>query len=546
MKKLISLALAVLMVLSLAVAASATGTERPTSGTIGDVQGTITINGVTIEDGKPAATYEIYQILKVNSFDFNTGSYDYDYVNGAWETFFTTGAGKDYVGPNEKGILAWKGTSDADRVADFAKLALAYAEATGIAPTKTTATAAGEPLQYTPGESSIVFENLELGYYLVDSTVGALCGLSTTNPDGIINSKNGIPTLEKQVQEDLGGQWGKVNTADIGQNVNFRVTIHVHDGAQNYTLHDEMEPGLKYMGDLTVMIRNGSTGVETTYGVTSEVTENGQTSTVTNYTFVPTTDADGDIHTFNVNFTPEFCKHLNTNDRLIISYTAMVTRDAEIGNGTQDNQPNVNTAHLHFGEGHQTNADSTVTKTYGFDLVKTDGQNKLLPGAKFRIYHTETSTDATKATDEVTVVPLMIKNGDTEVQKKDENNRLMYRKARADEPGQEIDVTNGAVRIVGLDNGVYWLEETKHPSGYNPIEGRQKFTIADNNLDAIITNDIISTNSGVQVVNHTGTMLPETGGLGTLMFTVLGGGTALSTGVVLVTKKRMSKIKDED
>ena len=543
MKKLISLALAVLMVLSLAVAASATGTERPTSGTFETVEGTITINGITLENNKPTATYAIYQILKVNSFNFTTGSYDYDYANDAWETFFTAGAGKDYVGQNEQGILAWKGSADADRVANFAKLALAYAEANSIAPTKTTA---AEPLQYTVNDNSIVFSDLPLGYYLVDSTVGALCGLSTTNPDGIINSKNGIPTLEKQVQEDLGGQWGKVNTADIGQNVNFRVTIHVHDGAQNYTLHDEMEPGLKYMGNLTVMIRDGATGDETTYEATSEVTENGQTSTVTNYTFVPTTDADGDIHTFNVIFTPEFCKHLNTNDRLIISYTAMVTRDAEIGNGTQDNQPNVNTAHLHFGEGHKTNADSTVTKTYGFDLVKTDGQNKLLPGAKFRIYHTETSTDATKAKDEVTVVPLMINNGGTQVQKTDEYGRLMYRKARADEPGQEIDVTNGAVRVVGLDNGVYWLEETKHPSGYNPIEGRQKFTIADNNLDAIITNDIISTNSGVQVVNHTGSMLPETGGLGTLMFTVLGGGTALSTGVVLVTKKRMSKIKDED
>ena len=543
MKKLISLALAVLMVLSLAVAASATGTERPTSGTFETVEGTITINGITLENNKPTATYAIYQILKVNSFNFTTGSYDYDYANDAWETFFTAGAGKDYVGQNEQGILAWKGSADADRVANFAKLALAYAEANSIAPTKTTA---AEPLQYTVNDNSIVFSDLPLGYYLVDSTVGALCGLSTTNPDGIINSKNGIPTLEKQVQEDLGGQWGKVNTADIGQNVNFRVTIHVHDGAQNYTLHDEMEPGLKYMGNLTVMIRDGATGDETTYEATSEVTENGQTSTVTNYTFVPTTDADGDIHTFNVIFTPEFCKHLNTNDRLIISYTAMVTRDAEIGNGTQDNQPNVNTAHLHFGEGHKTNADSTVTKTYGFDLVKTDGQNKLLPGAKFRIYHTETSTDATKAKDEVTVVPLMINNGGTQVQKTDEYGRLMYRKARADEPGQEIDVTNGAVRVVGLDNGVYCLEETKHPSGYNPIEGRQKFTIADNNLDAIITNDIISTNSGVQVVNHTGSMLPETGGLGTLMFTVLGGGTALSTGVVLVTKKRMSKIKDED
>jgi LPXTG-motif cell wall-anchored protein len=47
------------------------------------------------------------------------------------------------------------------------------------------------------------------------------------------------------------------------------------------------------------------------------------------------------------------------------------------------------------------------------------------------------------------------------------------------------------------------------------------------------------------VVNKTGSMLPETGGIGTLLFTVLGGSTALGTGVVLVTTKRMSKIEDE-
>ena len=534
MKKLISLALAVLMVLSLAVAASATGTERPTSGTFGDVQGTITINGVTIEDGKPAATYEIYQILKVNSFDFTTGSYDYDYVNGAWETFFTNGAGKDYVGPNEQGILAWKGSADADRVANFAKLALAYAQTKGIAPTKTTD---AEPLQYTPGEGSIVFSDLPLGYYLVDSTVGALCGLSTTNPDGIINSKNGIPTLDKQVMEDLSQQWGDVNTADIGQDVNFRVTIHVHDGAQNYVLHDTMENGLRFDPDsLKVTVLDGATGTSTEYDPTGTVQQDGQNVSVTYYTLNPTEGED--IHAFTVTFSDYFCSHLNTNDRLIITYSAMLTRNAEVGNGTEDDQPNVNTAYLSFGNGHQTNSDSTSTKTYGFDLVKTDGQNKLLSGAEFRIYSDNTGDQ------EITVVPLKY-DGQTE-QATDAHGRLMYRKARPNEPGETIVVTNGAVRIVGLDNGVYYLEETKHPSGYNPIEGRQKFTISDDNLDAIITNNIVSTNSGVQVVNHTGSMLPETGGLGTLMFTVLGGGTALSTGVVLVTKKRMSKIKDED
>ena len=123
-------------------------------------------------------------------------------------------------------------------------------------------------------------------------------------------------------------------------------------------------------------------------------------------------------------------------------------------------------------------------------------------------------------------------------------------RARADETGLEIVVTTdpakGQVRLVGFDNGTYYLEETVAPAGYNKLSARQKFIISDANLDSVFNGDIYSTGSGVHVVNKTGSMLPETGGLGTLLFTLLGGSTVLGTGVVLVTKKRMSKIEDEE
>ena len=297
-----------------------------------------------------------------------------------------------------------------------------------------------------------------------------------------------------------------------------------------------MENGLKFNpGSVNVMVRDGSSGAETTYAPTTTVEkEGGESDTVINYEVIPNGD-----HEFEIEFSPSFCNGLNTNDRLVVTYSAMLTRNAEIGNGTDDDLPNTNTAHMHYGEGHYTNSDTTTTKTYGFDLVKTDGQNKLLDGAEFIIYSEENGGH------EITVVPLVYE-GQTE-QAKTPDGYYLYRKARADEAGQVIKVTDGMVRVVGLDNGVYWLEEKTHPSGYNPIETRQKFTIADNNLYAIVNSDkIVSTNSGVQVVNYTGTMLPETGGLGTLLFTILGGGTVLTSGVVLVTKKRMSKIEDED
>ena len=523
MKKLISLALAIFMVLSLAVVAFAE--ERPSAGTIDNVKGTITINNINIQDGKPTATYAVYQILKVNSFDFTSDTYDYDYTGDDWKTFFVSGEGKDYVAPNDQGMLVWKGTSDKERVANFAKIALAYAKEKNIEPTKTTDTPDDQPLQYAvSGDKSIVFSDLQLGYYLIDSSVGALCGLSTTNPDGLINSKNGTPTLEKQVQEDLSSQWGKTNTADIGQPVSFRITIHVHDGAQNYVLHDTMEAGLTFdpFSVVVKLIDGSNTAADETLVLD------------THYEII--TENIGS-ETFNIKLLDPCYSKLNTNDRLVITYTAALNDDAQIGNGTAENPANENQAFLSFGENHNTPTDATTTKTYGLDLVKTDGQNKLLDGSEFRIYADATSNN------EVPVVLVLDENGDP---KKTPDGYNMYRKAKEGEAGATVIVVNGKVRIIGLDNGVYWLEETKHPDGYNKLDSRQQFTISDNNLDAIITNGIVSTNSGVQVINHSGEMLPETGGLGTLLFTVLGGTTALGTGVVLVTKKRMSKIKDED
>ena len=185
---------------------------------------------------------------------------------------------------------------------------------------------------------------------------------------------------------------------------------------------------------------------------------------------------------------------------------------------------NVNDAWLEYGDENYTTSDQTKTYTYGFDLVKTDSQNKLIDGAEFKIY------DALTGGHEVAVV--LMDDGET------------YRRARADETGVSIVVKNGQVRVVGFDNGTYYLEETVTPSGYNQLAARQKFIISDGNLDATFNDGIFSTGSGVHVVNKSGTILPETGGLGTTIFVVLGGFTVLAAGVLLFAKKRLSQVAE--
>lgn len=124
------------------------------------------------------------------------------------------------------------------------------------------------------------------------------------------------------------------------------------------------------------------------------------------------------------------------------------------------------------------------------------------------------------------------------------DDHVTYRRAREDEPGVEIVVKNGKVRVVGFDNGTYYLEETVSPEGYNKLTARKDFTIADKNLDAKFELGIYSTGTGVHVVNKTGNMLPETGGFGSTMFITLGGLVVLACGVLLFAKKRMSQIAE--
>ena len=484
MKKTIAIILALMMILSLSVTAFAAG------GT-----GSITINGVGAD-----TTYEIYRLLDLESYDTTSGAYSYK-ANADWIAFFATVDAKAYMATDEAGYVTWVAAEDDETVAAFAKLALAYAKANGIAPVKSSKNTGDFVITGTTG----VFSGLALGYYLVDSTMGALCGLTTTNPDASINAKNGIATIDKQVKEDSTSQWGDTDTADIGQIVEYRVTINVHAGAENYVLHDTMVAGLTF--EQVTKIEHVVPGTGT------------HVATADKYTVKTGAEMSDTTCDFEVHFTKEFCDSLETNDKIVVYYTAMLNRNAVInGEGNQ------NTAWLTFGEGGKSNEDSVYTKTFGVDIVKTDSQNKLIDGAEFKIY------DAATGGNEVKVV--LNDTGDG------------YRRARADETGISIVVKNGQVRVDGLDNGTYYLEETVAPAGYNKLTARQKFIISDSNLDAVFTDGVFSTGSGVHVVNKTGTMLPETGGMGTVLFITVGMIVVLGAGVLLVTKKRMSMIQD--
>lgn len=471
LKKLFVAVMATLMVFAVAVAPAfaASGTN--------DNSGTITIN-----DAVDGHTYNAYQILVLESYDTDAGAYSYK-ANSDWDTWLATQT--QYVSIDNQGYVTWVKNADA---AAFAKAALAHAEEAKIQP-KATATAAGTTVQFT---------GLNLGYYLVDTTVGSLCSLDTTTPNVEMNEKNEIPPVEKEVKEDSTGNWGEENTAEIGQTVEFQTTIGAKPGAESYVLHDVMSAGLTLDPD----------SIEAT-GLTK-----GQDATSGDYHVVTTGLNDG--CTFEVVFHQSYLDTITTNTDIVVTYDAVVNENAVIaGDG------NSNKTQLKFGEdsNYETTWDETKTYTFKVDVVKTDGDNKVLDGAQFKLYNAKTGGD------EIALVE--VSDG-------------VYRLAKDGETGVEyITTVNGQLEIKGFDADTnYYLEETKAPDGYNKLAERVEIAVKDANLEASVSNGIYQS-GGVQVENHAGSLLPTTGGMGTTIFYVAGGAIVIAVVATLVYRKRM-------
>lgn len=95
-----------------------------------------------------------------------------------------------------------------------------------------------------------------------------------------------------------------------------------------------------------------------------------------------------------------------------------------------------------------------------------------------------------------------------------------------------VSDANGSFGVYGLAYGTYYLLETQAPAGYNLSAVPIKVTIHETSHQPEYT---------IPVTNHAGTILPETGGMGTTIVYIVGGVMVVAAVVLLVTKKRMSK-----
>lgn len=493
-KKLVSFLLALVVVLAMA------------STTFAAQEGTLTGGSITINDAVPGQTYKAYQILYLESYNATSGAYAYK-ANSAWKSFIESNTVKGvYVNVDSQGYVTWV---EGANVAEFAKLAQAEAtkEGSDITPDATaTAPEAANGNTY----STVTFTDLKLGYYLVDTTLGTLCSLDTTNPNVEMYEKNEVPVPEKQVKEDSTDAWGDSNTAQIGDTVEFKTTIHAKPGAQNYKLHDQMEPGLTLNQDsITVQQGDKILGKNTDYTVAFEVSCKDKSGKDT------TCD-------FEITFTQSYLDTITAGTDIVVTYTAVLNKDAEIADATNDND-----TRLDYGDNSHSEWDKTTTKTFMFDIIKTDSSLKVLNGAKFELYDAQTEgnkIDLVKVSDGIyRVATTAEKNADGFV---------------------SAVIEAGRATVKGLDaNTTYWLEETEAPAGYNKLPGRVEVKIENSNLTTAMDKEEdtwAEGDGGVQITNNTGAELPSTGGMGTTIFYIIGSVLVLAAIVLLIVRKRMS------
>lgn len=311
--------------------------------------------------------------------------------------------------------------------------------------------------------------------------------------------KNGVPSVDKKVSSKETGNYDISNTASIGDTVYFKTTITVQPGAQNYVLHDKMTEGLTLKND-SIFVKKGESIVENT-----------------NYTLKTTGLTDG--CTFEIQFTPDFCDALNANDKITVTYSAVLNEKAEIGNVDK----NTNETWLKYGDSKSTQHKPTTTKTFEMKVFKfykdknDSNTEKGLDGAVFTLSKNPNGTDPIK---------LINKGSNTyRVAKKDETNTIT----------EVITPDNGRFTIQGLGAGTYYLTEIQKPAGYNKLSGPVTVVIDENGKVRVGESEA----NPVKVENKTGTVLPSTGGAGTTMIYLVGAVLVLGSGVVLATKRRV-------
>lgn len=379
-----------------------------------------------------------------------------------------------------------------------------------------------------------------VGYPELDKIVGKM-------------TKENVPNYTS----DMNDTKGHHNTANIGDTVPFKIEVNFPQLAQyssyKFEVLDTLSEGFTFNNDLTMKIvtRSEVDGVVTDTAYVTELVKD------TDYTYVVNSNE------ITINFSTIYNRyeadHNLVGKMIIIEYTANLNENAKVNY----KEPNTNTAKLTFTNNPRTNTEGTTpevtTETYTFNVTinkvdfknrNTEFEDKTEPTG----YHVPTLGGLSN-----TIFELYKITSEPEAE-----TEITERITRLD---QIITNDYGQFVLEGLENGRYYLVETKAHDGYNTVLGRIKFTVdagyndTTKGVEMNITDDSASTpgdakntvtlgivpNGGAAnelyllITNSTGAQLPSTGGIGTVIFTVVGLLVMATVAVIAVKSNKESK-----
>ena len=438
---------------------------------------------ITITNPQGDHTYTAYKIFDVT---YSGDNYSYT-ISGTDAAFNTVKAYADEAANGLK-LTAVANTNKYNVSIDAA----AFSAASFAQYLKTNVGSLGTGTAFTKDGDTMKASGLTPGYYFVSGTSGTVCELATAK-DIEIRDKNEAPQIEKSVDD-------ADRTVEIGQKLTYTITGKVPStkGYTEYTyeLTDTMSEGLTFNKDVKVTI--GDEDVTTA----AAITKNGNGFVAS----VNMMDYQGQI-----------------DKPVVITYTATVNEKA-----IQRNEE-TNTATLKYSNNpadkNSFEKSSVEVEVFSFNIVinkyAAGSESTKLGGAKF-----------------------VLKNAEGKYYKYDATTKAVTWVDDKSAATEVITDDNGAARFDGLQAGTYYLEETAAPAGYNQLI--KDITIVLKEDGSATIDDAASTPEADRsltagVANSTGTMLPETGGIGTVIFVALGALAVICAGVFLVTNKRMSK-----
>lgn len=518
MRKVTHKVAALLAVLVLAVGVFFTASPAMAAGTTGTIA--VTSNSKEFE-GKTVSAYQVFKV--------DNGSY---VLNETFKKFFV-----DQCSLTDDATLSSKafdyvnalGENDDEDVINFAKKMRAWVLAQSPA-----IDAAGTGNAAENSGKYVAQITVDPGYYLVVPALGST-GNNDRGTDAMLTNvvademasielKSEYPTVSKTID----GEHGSMD--QIGKEITFTVKSKVPDttnfNTYNMKFTDTFSDGLTFVpGSVHVTIGGDAMAATADYTVTEPT---GGSNTLT----IDLVDVIGHITG------TEYA----TGEEIVITYNAKLNENAIEEVNSETNEVKINYSNdPDGGYDGETEIDKDKVYTFDIDLHKYAAGNEsaYLAGAEFKLYDNEEAAKAETPDAAIKFVKV---------------DATHYRVATAEEirtPGgltitdTIVTVNTGMVNIDGLGEGDYWLKETKAPSGFNKPADPFKINIeATFEADGTLASSTVTVGTTpntpddhtVKIENRQGTLLPGTGGMGTIAFTIVGIA-VVAGGAVWLTKR---------